>query len=73
MCDICFLFAAPPHFEVRPPEIEYVKLGEGVFISCKAAGTPTPAIEWYKVSLNFDFGNRVRNCFTDCGHFQTTH
>ncbi|CAM1297979.1 IGSF9B (predicted) [Pycnogonum litorale] len=39
---------APPHFEIRPPEIEYVNIGESIFIPCKAVGTPRPIIEWYK-------------------------
>ncbi|KAG1679578.1 Protein turtle [Nymphon striatum] len=51
---------APPHFEIKPPEIEYVELGKGVFIPCKAAGTPSPAVEWYKDKKKLRSGSRIQ-------------
>jgi len=48
---ILIYFLAPPHLDIKPPDVVYVKVGEYLSLSCDAKGTPAPTISWYKVSI----------------------
>ena len=44
------MVSAPPRLLDPPREINYVKLGEDLILSCVAEGNPPPRIEWFKDS-----------------------
>ncbi|XP_022245546.1 protein turtle-like isoform X2 [Limulus polyphemus] len=50
---------APPHFHVKPPDVEYVKTGENLTLRCAAEGTPDPVITWYMGNIPLTEGPGV--------------
>ncbi|XP_054713630.1 protein turtle-like [Uloborus diversus] len=51
---------AQPHFKTKPPDVVYVKVGESVSLPCEAAGTPPPALIWYKDSSPLEESRTVQ-------------
>ncbi|UYV84878.1 IGSF9B [Cordylochernes scorpioides] len=52
--------AAPPHFRARPPDVQYVKVGESITLTCEADGSPNPTISWFKNGLPLDAASQLR-------------
>ncbi|XP_054162943.1 protein turtle-like [Oppia nitens] len=51
---------APPHFESKPPEFSYVRVGSTLTLNCIAVGTPSPTVVWQKDNLPIETKTNIK-------------